>query len=195
MKYGRWPCAVLLLAVAAVVAPGAAAQTTTTAPGAPRLDKPLIVVSAPDAAGWVRLLRASGAAARIGTLDEALDRPAALFSGALSLSPDQRGRIRAAVSDGKRAVVAGDALLADVGLQRSADRSVTSARMAGLDGEARWAPSVSVRPLQGASLTPVATSGEAVLVGVTAVGKGQVLALGVDPLAPGRDGHDLLPAG
>jgi hypothetical protein len=193
MKYGRLLCASVLLAV---LAPRAAAQTTTTAPpgpAAPHLDRPLIVVSAPDAAGWVRLLRASGASARIGTLDEALDRPAALFSGGVALSSDQRSRVHDALDAGERAVVASDALLAELGLQRGADRPVASARMTGLDGEARWAPPVGVRPLQDPSVTPVATNGDAVLAGVAPSGRGQVFALAVDPLAPGRDGHELLP--
>src|SRR5947209_3770647 len=120
MKYGRLACAAVLLLV---LAPRASAQTTTTAPAAPattHLDRPLIVVSAPDAAGWVRLLRASGASARIGTLDEALDRPAAVFSGAVALSSDQRSRVHDAATAGKRVVVASDALLTAVSAQPEA---------------------------------------------------------------------------
>src|SRR5438270_7381409 len=169
---------------------GAVAQTPTAAPP---LERPLVVVSAPDAGAWARLLRSSGASARQGTFDEAMDRPASVITAAVTLSSEQRRRVRDAVSSGKRIVSANDALLADLGVGRGAERSVASARSAGLDGDARWAAPVAVRPLVGASVAPVATSGDAVLAGVVPVGRGQVLALAVDPLGGGRDGHELLP--
>ena len=182
--------AAVLALLVVLTTSGAVAQTPTAAPA---LERPLVVVSAPDAGGWARLLRSSGASARQGTFDEAMDRPAAVITGAVTLSSEQRRRVRDAVNSGKRIVSANDALLADLGVGRGAERSVTGARSAGLDGDARWAAPVAVRPLVGASVAPVATSGDAVLAGVVPIGRGQVLALAVDPLGAGRDGHELLP--
>src|SRR5947209_10154518 len=85
------------LLLTALVSGGAAAQTTAPPPG-PRLERPLVVVSAPDAAGWVRLLRSSGAAARLGTFDEAMNRPAAVITAAVKLSADQLRTVRDAVT-------------------------------------------------------------------------------------------------
>src|SRR5437588_6468592 len=176
-----------------VLAVGGGATAQTTPPPGPRLERPLVVVAAPDAAGWVRLLGASGAAARLGTFDEAMARPAAVITGAVNLSADQRRRVRDAVTSGKRVVSPNDAVLADLGVGRGAERRVASARTAGLDGDARWAFPVAVRPLEGASLAPVATSADAMLAGILSIGRGQVLALAVDPLGAGRFGHELLP--
>ena len=101
--------------------------------------------------------------------------------------------MRDAVTSGKRVVSPNDAVLADLGVGRGAERQVASARTAGSAGDARWAVPVAVRPLEGGSLAPVATSADAMLAGILSIGRGQVLALAVDPLGAGRFGHELLP--
>jgi hypothetical protein len=170
----------------------AAAQAAQT-PAGPRLDAPLIVVAAPDANPWVRLLRASGAAARIGTLGEALSRSAGVVTGAIRLSVDQQRKVRDAVTKGARVVTPNDALLGALGIGRTPEKTLSTTRMAGVDGDATWAKPLAVRPLEGGALASVATSGDSVVAGIASMGRGQVLALAVDPLGGGRDGHELLP--
>ncbi|MBV8980507.1 MAG: hypothetical protein JO086_06380 [Acidimicrobiia bacterium] len=183
--------AALALAWAATWQP---ANAQPAPPATARLQTPLVVVAAPDAPAWVRFLRASGAAAREGTLAEALKRPAAVITGSTKLSEAQLDQVKSAVSGGERVVSPNDAVLDAVGIGRTPARTVTSATMQGLTGPARWAPAVSVRPLESASVLPVATGdGGAVVAGYRDVGRGRLLALGVDPLGDGRDGHELLP--
>jgi hypothetical protein len=183
--------AAALFAVACV--PQAAHAQDSGATGGPRLATPLVVVSAPDAARWVRLLRASGASAREGTLAEALRRPAAVVPGAARFTAQQQTQLRNAVAAGQRLVSPNDAVLDRLAVARASTRPVGSATMSGLNGAARWARPVDVRPLEGPALSPVATSGGAVLAAFANIGRGRVLALGVDPMGEGRDGHELLP--
>ena len=181
----------LALAWAAALGP-ASAQPRSSATG--RLETPLVVVAAPDAASWVRFLRASGAAAREGTFAEAVKRPAAVITGDTKLSSAQLDQLKQAVARGERVVSPNDAVLDAVGVGRTPARTVTSATMQGLTGPARWAFPLSMRPLEGATVLPVATGdADAVIAGYRDLGSGRVLALGIDPFGEGRDGHELLP--
>src|SRR5436305_14210853 len=108
---------VLVGVLASVGGPSAGA-----AEGGPKLDRPLVVVAAPDAPRWVRLLRASGAAVRVGTVEELLARGAGVVTGAAQLSDAHRSQVRDWVRDGRRLVTPNDALLAEVGVRRGTEQ-------------------------------------------------------------------------
>src|SRR5207302_8795736 len=124
---------------------------------------------------------------------ELLARGAGVVTGAAQLSGAQRSQIRDWVSGGRRLVTPNDDLLAEVGVRRGGERSVDAVTMDGLDGQAVWQAAQFVRALEADGLSPVPRAGGAVVAGTAPVGRGQVLALAVDPLAGGRDGHELLP--
>src|SRR5206468_4556491 len=105
--------------------------------------QPLVVVAAPDASSWVRLLRAGGGAVRPGTLDELLARPAGVITAA-GLSAEQRDRVRQWVTAGHRLVTSDGNLLTALGVGRGPATDVGSVRMDGLAGDAIWPSSRSV---------------------------------------------------
>src|SRR5207237_10368531 len=86
-----------------------------------------------------------------------------------------------------------EALLGFLGVGRTPERQLSTIRMADMEGDAQWAKPLAVRPLESGSVTSVATSGDAVVAGILAMGRGRVLAVAVDPLGSGRAGHELLP--
>ena len=180
-------CCIAAVALAGVVPGAAHAQDGPSQAGGP-----LVVVAAPDADAWVRLLRAGGGAVRPGTLDEVLARPAGVVTAA-GLDADQRARVRRWVVGGHRLVTPDPNLLTALGVGRGPATDIASVRMDGVSGDALWPAPRMVQPLLG-RVRAVATARDAVVAGVADVGKGQVLALAVDPFGDGLEGHELLPA-
>lgn len=166
-----WVAVVVALAALPCLGEGASA-------GQPGLDEPVVVVRAPAAESWLRLLRATGAAARIGSFGE---------SRAVVLPADSRVRpadVVRFVRGGGRVVTADRAILTALGVRFGATRAI-----AGLDGGVTFAKPHRIAPLLGT--TAALASGGAVVAGT--VRGGRVLALGTDPLAPPLQGHELMP--
>ena len=138
----------------------------------------VVVVPGPGADAWLRLLRASGFAAQAGALTGS--RSAVLPVGA-HVSPAAVARF---VRGGGRVVTADPGLLRALGVRLARGTTIP-----GLDGGVVFAHPHRVSPLGGT--TALVRSGPAVVAGTTHGGR--VLALGLDPLAPGLQGHELLP--
>ena len=192
----------LLAVVLVVVAACAPASTDDERPAAERrptaerrpATAPLLVLAGPDASGWVRLLRASGAAAREGSLAELLASTTGVVGAQTPLTADQRGELEAWVRAGGRLVSPHVELLTDLDVERGAAVAIEGAEMDDLAEPARWPGALGVQPLVGDDVGPLATSGSSVLAGEAGRDGGAVLALAVDPLVGGRSGHELLPA-
>lgn len=140
---------------------------------------PVLVVRAPTAAAWVKLLRATGAAARVGPFG----------AGAAVVLPAGSGVPASAVAHfvrrGGRVVTADRGTLEALGVRFGAAR-----RIDGLDGGIRFAaPHVAV-PLLGTNA--LLRAGGTVFAGT--IHGGRVLALGVDPLAAPLQGYELMPS-
>ena len=92
-------------------------------------------------------------------------------------------------------------LLGRLGARLSQPVPATGATMEGLSGSATWASTTPVRAVyppagsaMGAATAQAQTGRGALPISVRwAYGKGQVLGLGVDPMASGRTGYELLP--
>jgi hypothetical protein len=163
----------------------------------PSLELPLIVVRAPTAAKWVSLLRASGAASRIGTLDEAIRRGAAVVPAHASLPPDGERRLRALVTDGGRLVTADGDLLRALDFGFGSLVRFDRVTVEGLPGVVRWPSSYGVRPLVGSPprriVHPLARHGRSIVLASARLGRGRVLASALDPFQFGLTGHEVLP--
>jgi hypothetical protein len=162
-----------------------------------RAEAPLVVVSSTESAAWLRLLRSSGIAARVGTLAEALDRTAAVVPSTTDLVPDQRRKVTAWVERGGRLVTSHDALLDALGFEREATaRKVDQLEVAQV-GTARWPVPFDVKGLRpGGHLRDALPTarGNGLAVQVTSrLGKGRILALALDPFADKRKGYELFP--
>ena len=126
---------------------------------------------------------------------------AAVVPDDVKLSAYEVSEVKAWVAAGGRLVTADPVLLARLGAHLSQPVPATGATMQGLAGSATWAsttPVQAVYPPAGSALgaaTAQAQTGRGALpVSVRwAHGKGQVLGLGVDPMASGRTGYELLP--
>jgi hypothetical protein len=157
---------------------------------------PLLVLAATDAGVWVQLLRASGASARVGTLDEMLERRAGVITPGAELVAGHTEAVRRWVARGGRAVSAHAGVLRAVGFSRPAEVTVDRASMDGLD--ARWPQPDTVRPLAaGGSLVDFrahASGAGATLVASARLGRGAVLAVAMDPIKRGEAGYERLPS-
>ena len=108
---------------------------------------------------------------------------------------------KAWVDAGGRLVTADPVLLGRLGARLSQPVLATGATMEGLSGAATWASTTPVRAVypparsaMGAATAQAQTGRGALPISVRwAYGKGQVLGLGVDPMASGRTGYELLP--
>lgn len=156
---------------------------------------PLVVLAAPDADVWVQLLRASGAAARVGTLGEMLDRRAGVISAGARLVGDQVEELRQWISSGGRAVTAHDGLVEAVGFARARTTAVARVVLDGVTTE--WPATEQVRPLAPTrrivDFRGLAMSGGDAVVASAGVGDGAVLATAINPLDRGEVGHERLP--
>src|SRR5581483_2860298 len=173
---------------------GPATGGVSSVPAAPTLPVPVIVITSPTSGAWVRLLRAAGASAREGTWQEMISRGAGVVPGDAPLSADEVASVGGWVRSGGRVATPDNAVLDALGVARTPYVNVSSATMTGLEGTAQWPDVVAVRPLAGTGWNVLARSGAgADLMGTRALGKGQVVALAVDPLAGALLGYELLP--
>ncbi|HEY4412213.1 MAG TPA: hypothetical protein VGN06_04380, partial [Gaiellaceae bacterium] len=156
---------------------------------------PAVVVSSPEAPGWVRLLRSAGYAAHTGDLAALLGRASGVVPGDVSLSRSDRSRVVHWVARGGRLATANDELLHDLGIDRSGPTSGAAVAMQGLRQPAEWAAPLVVRPLVGSKLIPLArlVPGRGIVMAGAPSGSGRVVAFAVDPLGGGRAGYELLP--
>jgi len=179
-----------LLAVAAAVA--AAAAVVAWPGGAGRgcvSTLPAVVVSSPSAPRWAALLRASGVSVRVGTLADGLARCGLVVPADAAATG---ARVAAFVRRGGHAVVASRTVLAALGIDTQPAGGLDSVVAHGLSGEAAWPASETVEPLAHAG-TALAWNGDSVVLSRAKVGRGTVLALGVDPFAGALQGYELLP--
>ena len=188
----------IILGLLAIIR-GGTGQRETAAP-APAFveDLPLIVLAAPDADSWVRLERASGAAVRLGTLDELLSRPAGIVTGGVTLSSSDHQRIHRWVEQGGRLVTPHADVLAGLGFVRTKQVNITGLPIPGWAERASLYEPLSVSGLARgtvlSSFDAVISEQGAVLVGEASLGRGSVLALAVDPVVDGRAGFELFPS-
>jgi hypothetical protein len=170
------------------------------APAALKANLPLVVLDSPDAPSWVRLLRAVGWSARVGDLAELLDRTGGVVPADASLSGSDRARILGWVERGGHLATPNDAVLEDLGVERRPPAHVTAVRMRGLAGVARWIFPLTLRPLAGPALRPLAVSttagggaGGGLVMASRAQGRGELVAFAFDPAGGGRQGYEELP--
>jgi hypothetical protein len=160
---------------------------------------PMIVLASKQADAWVRLLRADGMAARVGTLGEAMRRESAVVPVSVSLTATQQKRIRAWVSRGGRLVTPHVALLGTLGFGReSKGRTVAAAEAMGAGtGTAQWPSPEKVWGLRPGgelrTVLPVARDHGLALEATATLGSGRVLALALDPFRDNQLGHERLP--
>lgn len=156
---------------------------------------PLLVLAAPDASVWVQLLRASGASARVGTLDEMLARRAGVITPGAQLVAEQAAALRRWVSRGARVVTAHAGTIEALGFSRGEPLAVGEATTDGV--AARWPRPEPVRPLQaGPPLADVRVHtavGHAALVASARLGRGGVLGVATDPIGRGEVGYERFP--
>jgi len=162
-------------------------------------NQPLLVLSAPDAEAWVRLERASGVAARVGTLDELVGRTDAIVPAGAKLTSADHYRIHQWVAQGGRLVSPHDDLLAGLGFARAGAQKITQVQLSdGSNLVAQWPDGYRLKGLTpGKSLkaiTPLVTSDGAVIVAEAPVGKGAVYGIAIDLMADGKAGFEFLPA-
>jgi hypothetical protein len=161
----------------------------------PAAGLPVVVLSSHEAPAWVRLLRAAGFAAREGTLGDLLGRTGGVVPADAALSGSDRSKLVRWVARGGRLATAQDQVIAALGIVRAAAASVAGVRMKLLAGTAQWTQPIDVRALGGAKLTALATSapGARIVMAAERSGRGEVVALAVDPVGGGRAGYELLP--
>jgi hypothetical protein len=153
---------------------------------------PVVVLQSANAPSWVRLLRSAGYSAHAGDLKSLLGRPGAVVPADAVLGRKERSRVVVWVQNGGHLATANDALLRDLGVRRGAAVAVSASRMKGTS--ARWTTPVSLRPVRGSGLVPVATSpGGAALMATAGVKDGGLVAFAVDPVGRGHAGFELLP--
>jgi hypothetical protein len=181
--------ALALIAVAAIAA-GCGSQSRHVSAGLP-----VVVLSSPDASTWVRLLRSSGYAVRVGDLSSLLARTGGIVPGDATLSAADRSRIAAWVARGGRLATPERGLLDELGIVGGAPTAVSAVAMRGLQGNATWAAPLTVTPLAGPKLEPLASSvpSRRIVMALARHGSGEVVGLAVDPAGGGREGWELLP--
>ncbi len=189
----------VLVIVGGFAAIGAASCGEEDAPAlALTPNQPLIVLAAPDAEAWVRLERASGAAARIGTLDELLTRTEAVVPAGAKLSSSDHYRIHNWVAQGGRLVSPHEDLLAGLGFTRSAAEKITQVTLTdGSNLVAQWPDGYRLQGLAAGkslrSFTPMVVSDGTAIIAQAALGKGHVFGIAIDPMADGKAGFEFVP--
>jgi hypothetical protein len=163
----------------------------------PLATAPLVVVAADDAGPWVRVLRAEGLAARVGTLDEATGRTSAVIPTSVDLVAAQLDQIETWLERGGRLVTAHRELLEHLGyLRESKARVVPQVEVEGL-GPAQLPEAVSIQGLRAGKklsrFTSVARGGGLDVQALSEHGDGKLLALAADPFDDERIGHELFP--
>lgn len=162
-----------VLAVLALAGCGGGAK-----PLKPASSLPVVVLNAPSAGTWVRLLRSAGWSVHSGTLQSILARTGAVVPGDAHLSSSDLAALKKWVRGGGRVATANGPLLQALGIGKSAPRP-----LAGV-GSARWAKSLTLAPLAGGG-------GNTLLV-TQRQGSGLVVALALDPAVAGQ-GWEYLP--
>ncbi|MDX6412464.1 MAG: hypothetical protein QOE91_1980 [Gaiellaceae bacterium] len=157
---------------------------------------PAVVLDSASAPKWVELLRSAGVAARAGTIDDALQRGTLVVPRDVQLSADDRDRIGKAIQGGARAVVAEPAVLEATGVGLGPPTEIAGVAARGVAQAVTWPASSAVRPLAltAESSAALASSGKNVVLARETIGKGDVLAVAVDPFADTLQGFELLPA-
>ena len=157
----------------------------------------MIVVASDLAEGWLRVLRAGGISARVGTLAEALRREAAVIPSDVRLFDDQLDALDEWVRGGATLVTPHQRVLRHLGVERS-EKTELAELVADRDRAQRsvLSPPVEVSGVMNGDdieLRSVARSGPTIVAGAADVDDGTLVALAVDPLAGSRTGHELLP--
>jgi hypothetical protein len=166
----RAACVLAVLALA-----GCGGGTKPLKPASPL---PVVVLDAPSAGTWVRLLRSAGWSVHSGSLQTILTRTGAVVPGDARLSSSDVAQLKKWVRGGGRVATANDALLRALGIGKDAPR-----RLAGVRG-AHWAKALTLAPLAG--------GGANTLLGTQRQGSGLVVALALDPAVSGQ-GWEYLP--
>lgn len=157
----------------------------------PAAGLPVVVLQSPSAPSWVRLLRSAGYAAHAGDLSSLVGRTGGVVPADAGLSAHDRSRVVSWVKNGGRLATPNEALLRDLDVGRGPAVAVTAARMREL---ATWTRPLSLHPLSGTGLTPVATSQDGgVLMATATEHAGALVAFAVDPAGAGRAGYELFP--
>lgn len=176
------------------MASGCTGTSTTSTPKPPEL--PLLVIDGSTAPQWQRLLRASGAAVRTGEVSDLPGRAGAVLPGGRLLSNSELSTLTAWLHAGGRLATSNPSVLASFGIVLVPASPATGVARTPGSAPAAWARPVQVRPLGGGpgriTVRTRAKEG-AVLAATYEVGHGGVYALAVDPMAGGRDGHELVP--
>ncbi len=184
--------------VFAVLAAGCSSGGTPRAQPVARAGMgPVLVVQAPEAGAWVRLLRAGGIPAVAEPFGYLTKNSAAVIPDGAILTKYDISEVVSWVKAGGRLVSAAPGLLDLVGATFGQSIPVTGASVTGLRAPVTWAEQVSVNPVKvkgrGAAVLSSAVPGGADLAVRWSYGGGQVLGFGVDPMGSGRVGYELFP--
>jgi hypothetical protein len=156
---------------------------------------PAVVLDAASAPKWVALLRSAGVAARTGTIDDGLGRAALVVPADARLSATDRVRIGNAVRNGARAVVADVGVLEAAGVVVGRPTDLDNVVARNVTQPIMWPAPYAVRPLvptRGRSTT-LTWNGKIVVLAREVLGRGELLAVGVDPFGHALQGFELLP--
>ncbi|MCL4232020.1 MAG: hypothetical protein KJ053_10585 [Dehalococcoidia bacterium] len=158
---------------------------------------PVIILSAPDAGDWLLLQRATGAAFRVGKLDELLARPTGIVPAGATLTSADHQMIHRWVDSGGRLVSAHRDLLAGLGVERAGVVTVGGVTFGPASERATWPVPADVAGLRKGrilkSWAPLLTEQGAVLAAEAVLGKGSILAFAFDPVADSLAGYELIP--
>lgn len=189
-RTGRLLVALLLaLAAGCTGNHGSARQPVTSGAGR------VVVLPSPDSSRWVRLLRASGVDASAwpsATVPAAATLVVAPTSARLSSGTERA--LASWTRAGGTLVTARPDLLSRIGVSVRGPVAATGLLPDPTTPSAIWAHPVRIRPLALAgSRTLDRTTAGATVVLDAEIGHGRLLALGIDPVADGRTGYELLP--
>lgn len=196
---GRRRRRIVVVASAVLVAAGLLAGRWAVGSFEPAVSpSPVIVLRAAGGEAWVALLRSAGVSARLGGLDDALERRGVVVPAQTKLSGDDRDRLQRFVVEGGRAVVADRPLLERLGFGFGTPVQLDRVQTNGIQGDVTWPGSRRVAPLGTTTrlrgFEALSASGAAVVLARATAGAGTALALAADPFDEGLQGHELFPA-
>lgn len=187
----------LMLVSAAIVAGCSSGASPKAQPVARAGAGPVLVVQAPEAGAWVRLLRAGGIPAVSEPIGYLPKNSAAVVPDGAVLTKYDIAEVVSWVKAGGRLVTAAPGLLDLLGATFGPSTPVSGASVNGLSTPVSWARPVDVNPVQvkqgGVTVLSSALHTGAHLAVHWAYGRGQILGFGVDPMGSGRIGYELFP--